>query len=167
MAIDLALDLSTTTGWALGDTSHAQPVRKYGRWLLERRPTLIPRDLQIGYRMSCLCGELDRAITVHQPDRVVFEAPLHRADHTSRLLICLAGAVEMVCDERKVMCEEGHLSQVRALVLPKATHKGQPMKSRVLSWARENGWSPEDDNVADALVLLRYCQILRGARVTA
>lgn len=167
MAIDLALDISTVTGWALGDTSHADPVRRYGRWILERRPSLIPRDLQIGYRMSCLAGEVDRAITVHQPDRVVFEAPLHRADGTSRLLIALAGVVEMVCDERKVLCEEGHLSQVRALVLPRAQVKGAPMKGRVMSWARENGWTPEDDNVADALVLLRYCQILRRGRVTA
>lgn len=165
-ATDLALDLSTKTGWALGRSGQNSPPL-YGRWVLPRRPTLIKRDLQIGYRMSCLAAQLTDAIAIHQPTRVVFEAPLHIADGSSRLLINLAGVVEMICDEHDLPCEEANISSVRLLVLGSGRLAARDKTERVMGFCRDQGWAPVDDNVADALILLRYLQIMRRARVTA
>jgi len=160
----LALDLSTTTGWAVGDSRPGSRI-DYGRWILERRPSNIPRDLQTGYRMRQLYGAVDDAISVHQVDMVIVEAPLHLADGTSRLLGNLAGVVAMVCDERSVRYEEEHLSKIRKLVLGSARSENFGGKAGIMRWARTQGWDPVDDNVADALVLLRYRHLLDRDRV--
>ena len=160
--LDFCLDLSTRTGWAAGAPGANRPPL-YGLWVLPRLPTMIARDLQIGYRMSCLAAKLEDAIAVHKPDRVVFEAPLHLADGSSRLLIALAGVVEMICCERKIRCEEAHVQAVRALVLGRG--RGVNPKARVMKFCAEQGWTPADDNVGDALVLLRYCHTMQRTRL--
>jgi Holliday junction resolvasome RuvABC endonuclease subunit len=161
---DLALDLSTRTGWAFGVAGSNEPP-KYGYWVLDRKPTLIERDLQIGYRMSCLASVLTDHIAIYRPDRITVEAPLHLADASSRLLICLAGAVAMVCEEEGVEYVDGHLSRVRKMVLGRSNWPN--VKAEVMRFCQAQGWSPADHNVGDALILLRYAHIMRRAHVMA
>ena len=142
----LALDLSTRTGWAFGSAGSG-PV--HGVWLLGKMS-------EGGRVFSCLMASLQDAIAVHQPDLVIMEAPLppqaQTAANTARLQFGLAAHVETVCFEHGVRLEEERAGDVRRAVL--GTFRAD--KSTIIEWCQRQGWTPAEDNDADALVLLRY-----------
>ena len=76
---------------------------------------------------------------------------------TARVLIGLAAVTEMICCEQGVPCEEAEVRTARQRVLGKQPRDG---KLGVMAWARSAGYHPQDDNAADALLLLRYRQLL-------
>lgn len=157
MPLILALDLSTRTGWALG-RDYESPI--HGVWVL-------PRMSDLGACLSALAGQLEDAIQVFHPDLVIMEAPLppqaQTAASTARLLLGLAGVTEMICQEQGVPCEEERADTVRKVVMGSARQD----KAAIIAWCRAQTWRPAEDNDADALVLLRYRQILSRSRVTA
>lgn len=154
----LALDLSTRTGWALG---RDQEAPRHGVWELS------PHDNSLGARFSALAASLEDALAVMAPDLVVMEAPLppqaQTAMYTARLQFGLAAVSEMICSERSVSIEEARADEVRSLVMGRA----RPGKEAIVAWCRTQGWSPAEDNDADALALLRYRHLLFRSRVTA
>lgn len=150
----LALDLSTRTGWALGTS----PRPKYGVWHLGTGGNH-------GRYFSALAAMLESFFAVTRPSLVVFEAPLPPAAPkmirstvaTARVLIGLAAVTEMICVEQGVPCEEAECRTARARVIGRQPRRG---KDGVMDWARSAGYHPQDDNAADALVLLTYRQLL-------
>jgi hypothetical protein len=104
-------------------------------------------------------------LAVARPGLVVYEAPLpHVAPrmmsssvNTVSLQFGLAKVVEMIAYEQSVRCEEASCRDARQKVLG---HQPKDGKAGVIAWCINQGWSPADDNAADALLLLRYRQML-------
>lgn len=154
----LALDLSTHVGWALG-RDFETPL--CGVWTLGKMVT------GLGRIASSLAGELEGTIQVHRPDALIFEAPLPQqkrdTQEIARLLIGLALVTEMICHEQGVPCTEEFPKTARQLVLG----NGNVSKDQIVNWCWSMGWSPADDNAADALLLLRYKHTLDRTRIMA
>lgn len=154
----LALDLSTKCGWAVGRDFEAP---RYGTWIL---PT---EHGGIGKRMSAFAASLEDAIQVMQPELVIVEAPLppqaQTAMASARIQFGLAAVAEMIALEQSVECEEARADDVRKLVFGRS----RLPKEQIVQWCRDQGWSPPDDNAADALALLRYRHILARSTVMA
>lgn len=153
----LALDLSTRTGWAVGE-DYASP--RHGVWVL-------PSMVNLGACTSALAASLEDAIAVFKPALVIMEAPLppqaQTAMNTARLQFGLAAVTEMICHERNVPCEEARADEVRLRLMGRA----RVDKETVIAWCREQQWRPAESNDADALALLRYRHVLARTRVTA
>jgi Holliday junction resolvasome RuvABC endonuclease subunit len=172
----LALDVSTRTGWSYAHWQQNEPP-VYGVWELGKTDNL-------GRLLSCMMSVLEDAIAVHQPSLVVFESPIVKNQTSARALLYLCGAVELACYENgPVECREAAAPTARKLVLGSGQfykrdgegaimtdRKGKRLsenKSVAIAWCRAQGWSPQDDNAADSLVLLKYAQIMRRSRVMA
>ena len=161
-ALTLALDLSTSIGWALG-APYETP--RHGIWALGKHG-------DCGRYFSSLANQLEQAIQVMRPDLIIFEAPLPPAapksirssTHTVRVLVGLAAVTEMICYEAKVKCEEADVREARQLVLGKQPTRG---KQTIVDWCRARGLEPGTDDAADALLLLQYRHILGRAKVMA
>lgn len=91
--------------------------------------------------------------------------PQRRRDtqQVARLLVGLAAVTEMIAFERKVPCSEEFPNNARKLVLGTAGVK----KEGIMSWCRYQGFTPQDDNAADAILLLRYKHLLGRMRIMA
>jgi hypothetical protein len=92
--------------------------------------------------------------------------------------------VELACYENgPVECREAAAPTARKLVLGSGQfykrdgegaimtdRKGKRLsenKSVAIAWCQSNGWNVNSHDMADALVLLRYAQIMRRSRVMA
>jgi Holliday junction resolvasome RuvABC endonuclease subunit len=93
-------------------------------------------------------------ISVHEPDEVWYETPIpsKNALHTMRLLMCLPAFAEELAHRRSIPCFEQGSSTARKAILG----RGNATKPDVVRWAVLKGHSPQDDNAADALLLLAY-----------
>lgn len=156
--IVLALDLSTRVGWAVG-RDRETPL--YGVIDLGRMSS------GLGRIFSCLAASVENMIAVHQPDAVIFEAPLPQqardTQQIARLLIGLAAVTEMVCFEKGIDPTEEFPKNVRKLVMG----NGSVNKAAIMEWCHAQGWKPQDDNAGDALVLLRYKHTLSRMKIMA
>ena len=165
----LALDISTRrTGWAFADGS-GKPV--YGLWLL-------PGMQSLGQLGAAFRNVLEDAIAVHKPDRLIFAPALFRdAQTAARALIGLAFTAELVAYDCSVRPFEIAEATARKQVLGPAVmsaiaragrkRKGsgsEVAKAAAMDWARGRGFSPQSDDVADALVLLEYDRLWRLSR---
>ena len=163
----LALDLSTRTGHACGRDRGAVTS---GVWKLGGM-----KQHGVGHCCSALAAALGDAIHREAPDLVIYESPLIPERQTrgdvARLLYGLCAVVEMVCLEcgmPREACEEATADEARKLVLGRVMRGSSGwIKDAVTAWAMSQGYSPYDDNEADALLLLRYRQILGRGRVMA
>lgn len=143
----LALDLSLTTGFALGHACDREPLS--GVWSL-------PSGNQ-GAAFDALEHNLADAIEVHAPSLVFMEAPLVAMVQTSaRLLLGLAAHVESTCWRYSVPCREETVQKIRLVATGRGHFKKGMAKAHVAEWCRNRGWSPCDDNAADALVAWQY-----------
>ena len=174
-----ALDLSLTTGWAVGRAGDSNHQPEGDVWRLPRMRSASGQS-QLGLVCSSLANVLEVWLYEYAPDRVVFEAPITRAQNTDRLLKYLCAMVELTCYEAGIPCFEASSYEARKAVLgirsfhkpvngagrmvwvkgkkgaPKTqVLKGDP-KEEVAIWCASQGYKPVDDNHADALLLLRY-----------
>lgn len=160
MALDamkiLALDLSSHTGWAIGSEDESP---RYGTKHIKG----------VAKNLGPFAHEFDlwlRKTLGHEggrPDRVVFEAPILARRSTvfiQRMLMGLAYHVELVCAELQIDCREADLQTIKHFW----TGNGAADKAQMIRMAELYGFSPEDDNAADALALWHYAQQLAGAR---
>jgi Holliday junction resolvasome RuvABC endonuclease subunit len=177
LGVVLALDLSTHVGFAVGrDHDNKPPI--YGGWELGKTDNL-------GRLLSCMMNMLEAAIAVHQPDLVIFESPIVKNQTSARALLCLCGAGDLACYEHgPVECREAAAPTARKLVLGSGqffkrdgdgaimtNRKGKRLSENkvvAIAWCQAQGWDPQSDDVADALVLLRYAHLMRrGGRPNA
>lgn len=143
-----ALDLGTRTGWACA-LPGAEPVHGHIR---------LPADRGDGAFFSAFRRFLLDHITVHAPRLIVYEAPLITASATSmatvfRLFGLAAHTVEMA-HIREVRCEPANNATVKKFV----TDNGRAKKPEVMDAIRARGWSPDDENEADALAVLLWAE---------
>jgi Holliday junction resolvasome RuvABC endonuclease subunit len=146
----LALDLATRLGWAFRSA--------------ERRVThgshKLPETAEdVGRFLNAYDLYLNDLITFHGPTIVAYEAPWVGPDthqNTARKLLCLAGHTEFVCRRRQIECREGNIPAVRKHFIGKGNAKRDEAKRLTMEVCRRRGWSPKNDDEADALALLDY-----------
>ncbi|PYF05007.1 hypothetical protein BJ122_102233 [Rhodopseudomonas faecalis] len=149
----LALDLAKTTGWAYGAPGE-EPI--YGSVTFGNENTTRARVLRN-------CREWMVSFLVASPARlVVFEAPLtpgqlqgHTNIDSIRLLIGIAETVDELLFDRADV-REARVSDVRTFFLGTNRIKRADAKDATKYKCRKLGWSPQDDNAADALALWCY-----------
>ena len=140
----LALDLGTTTGWALdhGDriSSGSQPF-KPGRY-----------DGG-GMRYLRFSRWLDELITLYPFDRVAFEeVRRHASTGSAHIHGGLLATLTSWCESRQIPYEGIPVGTIKK----HATGKGNAGKPAMIAAMKAKGHAPADDNEADALALL-YC----------
>lgn len=142
----LALDLGTTTGWALGKR--------------DEKGELIVSGIQVnkngrfeggGMRYLRFNRWLTEMIEEHGVKLVVFEeVRRHLGTDAAHVYGGLLGQLTATC-EAKGVAYEGHTVQA---IKKFATGKGNANKDAMMTAVKGWGYCPQDDNEADALALL-------------
>lgn len=150
----LALDLATTTGWAVDPPGPARRDAKpiNGALVL----SWDDNDFGPGYeRFACW---LEDAITVHAPDVLAFEAPVPRGDkrgfNAGRILLGLAAITELVATRMHVMPYEAHIQTVRKHFVG----NGGADKADVGFRCRALGWDVRTNDAADACAVWDFAR---------
>jgi crossover junction endodeoxyribonuclease RuvC len=150
----LALDLSSHTGFACGSVQEG---------IVESGTFHIPKTGEnVGLFLAHYRKWLDSTITRYEPWTVFFEAPVLPGRGKAGLLILrklysLAGLTELVTHDRSLDCREANTSDIVTHFCGKGSPRfGDARKKATIAKCRERGWSPRDDNEADALALLDY-----------
>lgn len=155
----LALDLATTTGWALG--------------LLGKKPR--SGSIKLGgagtsrpARYAALNDWLDSMNAAHGPfSEVVFESPLVEGQGRDRALLALGlvAHLELWCWDRDLRTSECMVASTRKAVLGRGTFPKGEAKGVVMAWCKSRGFDPQDDNAGDAIVLWSHLEMIRTARL--
>lgn len=160
----LALDLSSRVGWAACDERFWPAVTVLIGAHTERPEGVFSGVKRIGLpacSIGAFCDEFERwlndMIRVHQPDVVVFEAPILTGGKTSidtaRKLMALAAMTEMVTHRAGI----ARTYEVNVATVKKYwTGNGHAKKHDMIAAARARNFEPHDDNEADALALLHF-----------
>ena len=167
----LALDVATTTGFAIGPLQPSRTAVEVAAGHVFARPVsgekALPTGLGIGPTMARFVAWLHDLICVERPGIVVFEAPFVRGKDATRLLFGLSAAVEMVVADEQV----SRVYEVDAPTVRKHfCANGRATKADVLAACAALGWdiSGKRDNEADALAVYDYaCAKLWRKRVAA
>ena len=148
----LALDLGTTTGWALrsrdgsitSGTMTFRPSRFEGGGM---------RYLRFRAWLSEI-SHLARGI-----DRVVFEeVRAHAGTDAAHIYGGFLAHLTAWCEERELPYEGVPVGTIKRF----ATGKGNADKAAVIAALRERGFSPTDDNEADAIAILLWAKATTG-----
>lgn len=153
----LALDISSSTGWAVG-MPDGDPL--YGRHYLEHY-----QGEDIGRLVHIFGQWVGDMIWKHEVGHVIFEGPFiqEKTVMNARKVICLAGETERKAFELDITRAE----------LPIATNKlffagnGRASKYQMTLAARSYGWDPKNNDEADALGLWSYSANARHPEVFA
>lgn len=161
----LALDVATSTGWALG--APGRPAR-HGIY------TIQSRGERLGAYLSDYSFWLARKIVEGEPDRLVFEAPIITADTSlmmARKLYGLAGLTEMVALVNGMSPDQifeiessawrasflGSHYPVRRRGMPKGTMR-RLFKAAAATVCKLHGYTPVGEDDADALGIWTHAQ---------
>ncbi|MGD9884601.1 MAG: hypothetical protein AB7E70_21660 [Hyphomicrobiaceae bacterium] len=179
----LALDLATTVGWASAapgyravlPISARHGVQEWAANLALMRSgshRIAPPGAGLPEFFHAFDLWLADMITVHQPDLLIFEAPIIAGGKTSvetaRKLMGLAVLTELTGYRRSIpkVREENVIT-----VKKHWTGHGRADKRMMIDAARQRGFEPADDNAADALALADYAAAMierkQRARVQA
>jgi hypothetical protein len=157
----LALDLATRFGWCVGAPDAAP---RHGSVLLAGKLR--------AERYAALLDWLGDALAAHRFGEVVCEAPLVSGDFRGRdaamLALGLAAHVDLWCWDRAVRLRESvAVGSARKAVLGRGSFARGTAKSVVMDWARREGFTPADDNAADAILLWHHATGYRKQRELA
>lgn len=146
LPVILALDLGTTTGWAmrtrnaviLSGTRHFRPNRFEGG----------------GMRYLRFTGWLDDVVShAGGLDAVLFEeVRAHAGTDAAHIYGGFLATLSSWCEHREIPYEGVPVATIKRHV----TGKGNASKEAVTAAVRALGHHPEDDNEADAIALLRW-----------
>ena len=142
----LALDLGTTTGWA---------IRTAGGQILSGTQDFRPRRFEGGgmryIRFTDHLVEL--SMSAHGIGRVVFEeVRRHVGTDAAHVYGGFLATLTAWCEEHEVPYEGVGVGTIKRHV----TGKGNADKAAVIAAVRARGFKPADDNEADALALLLW-----------
>lgn len=151
----LAIDIGTTTGWALGTRDGST---RGGSESFAARRTEGPGQRWLKFRQ--FLSDTGRATGEIQV--VYYERVLH---HTAVQAAHVYGAFEAML---QIWCEVNQVRMVQVspgTIKKHWTGKGNADKAAMLEEARRRGHTPVDDNHADALALLSYAWAEEGKPV--
>lgn len=163
----LALDLATTTGWAVGRPG--EPIR-YGALKLGN----IANDQSL--RFATFSAWVFDAIEKNGVERVVFEAPrdprhmtkMNKMGQrvqltnfsTTRMLLGLCAIAEAEARRAGIKPNEVEAGKVRKHLFSGPAPRGQNIKRAVTARLNMLGFEPQDDNAADAIAIWLYASAL-------
>lgn len=138
----LALDLATRSGWAT-NINRTSGVQTFD----------VRRGESPGMRFLRCRGWLNemRAL-LGNIDVIVYEQAHHRGGAATACCVGLVSTVQAVAAEHDIELMAVHTGELKRW----ATGKGNAGKPAMIEAARQRGWSPVDDNEADAALLLEY-----------
>lgn len=147
MSAILALDLATQTGWAY----HANGLVSSGSESFSLRKNEGPGKRFLKFRTWLR----DQMVEV-KPERVVYEEVMRWSSGAAAKCYCgLLGVMQTECESKEIAYEGVHVGTVKKF----ATKKGNATKDEMIRAVQERGFSPVDDNEADALhILLLFCE---------
>lgn len=147
----LALDIASKTGWAFG----APNLRPTHGILALPAP-----GLDLGGHGAAFADGMADLLTVHQPSRIVIEAPFYQAKGQAITIEALLGLNMMahtIAYRWDLRIAKVPAVTARKAMLGRAQFGGRDEgKKAVMAWCRAQGWEPRDDNAGDALVLLAH-----------
>lgn len=148
----LALDLGTTTGWALQLTDGA-----VHSGTVSFRPSRFDGG---GMRFVRFRGWLDRVLTDAASIGAIYfeEVRRHIGTDAAQLYGGFPATLTAWCEQHAVPYEGVPVGSIKRHV----TGKGNADKSAVIAAVRARGFSPADDNEADALAILLWAIETRG-----
>lgn len=157
----LAIDLGRAMGWAVATDEAVEAWPRLGK--LSKGPIegvtygthhFKSRQAKLWVETSGMILEM---ISYCKCNAVAFESPTpnQRSLATARSLIGQATAVEMACYHAKVRVGERATNSIR-LHFTGSGKNDNKTKQRVLDTCAARGWTPEDNNAADALAILDY-----------
>ncbi len=139
----LSLDIASVTGWAISETEH-------GTWDFKTR-----KDESMGMKLLRFRAKLNEVNELTRFNLVVYE---RAAGHFKNSIIHeakLIGVVEEWCELNKIAYRSYSATEIKKF----ATGKGNAKKPDMVKAAQDKlGYDGEDDNVADALWLLKLAQ---------
>lgn len=148
----LALDLGTTTGFAIGEPGS---VTVTGTWGL--KPGRYDGG---GMRFVKFRARLDEINTAYGIDLVVFEeVRRHAGTDAAHVYGGLMATLQTWCEENSVPYEGVPVGTIKKF----ATGKGNANKDAMMAAVRGWGYEPADDNEADATALWHYRAIELGS----
>jgi Holliday junction resolvasome RuvABC endonuclease subunit len=144
----LALDCSTSVGWAFFKAHGAAPM--CGTW---KAPSTWSIE-DYGSRFAKFHDWLCDMLTTLEPNVLAFESPVlprgsmdfPTTEHTLRTLIGLVSVAELVAKLRGVRCREVNVSTAKKAL----TGNGRAQKSDMIVAATNRGFGVADDHQADA-----------------
>ena len=175
----LALDLATRLGWAYAGPAalSSWPLTAMEAAAMPSPPAVsgwfrLPKTgPDVGWFLDAYHDFLTNSLDLHLPALVVFEAPWvgpNTAQDTARKLLSLAGHTEFVCRRRRLDYREANNATVRKHFIGKGRGDRATLKRLTIDACKARGWSPENDDEADALGLLDYAVACwRPGRVAA
>lgn len=143
--VTLALDLGTKTGWALGgaDVPVVSGVQSFAN----------DRFSGGGMRYLRFRRWLDEIAGAHRLSRVSFEeVRAHRGTDAAHVYGGLMGQLTAWCEEKALPYGAVPVGTIKRF----ATGKGNAGKPAMIAAVESWGFTPADDNEADALALLHY-----------
>ena len=148
----LCLDLARKLGWCAG-VPGAHP--EYGTVELQGRSH--------GVVYADLIRWLHALIRQHHPAEIAIEAPLGSSQGLSatRLAYGLAAHLHLLAHQHGITVREEPVWRTRREVIGRSDFPAGTAKSEAIAWCRANGFAPEDDNAADAIVLFKHRERLR------
>jgi hypothetical protein len=159
----LALDVATTTGWAVGLLGDVRP--RCGQWPL---PRVHPHRLVLGAKVTALENTLSRFIEAEQVGLVVIaERFVGRSQAQIRTSFALDGAVESECN-RAGIAMRVHPEQTVRNEMHGRHPRGTDWKALALLWCEREGIAVSGHDAADAALLWRWTrdELVRQARVS-
>jgi Holliday junction resolvasome RuvABC endonuclease subunit len=138
----LALDLATQTGWAY----KANGLISSGSEGFKLKKNDGPGMRFLKFR-SWLRDQIDSV----KPQVVVYEEVMRWSSGAAAKCYCgLLATVQTECEAKEIPYEGVHVGTIKKF----ATKKGNATKEQMIKAAMEQGFTPKDDNEADAIHLL-------------
>jgi hypothetical protein len=168
----LALDLSTSVGWAFGESADLIP--KWGVWVLPGP------EHSLGLRFNSFRNAIEDALDKFQPDEVWVERPIPQRDNNvvagEMTLGLHAHLSQMIFDartddNRELRFERPSVDMVRSKVIGRSRLTEAERKARmkvkptiVKPWIEKMGWGIDHPDAADAAIVWAYAIGLRAPR---
>jgi hypothetical protein len=138
----LALDMATKTGWAT-NVKRTSGIQTFD----------VRRGESPGMRFLRCRGWLTEMINLlGDIDPIVYEQAHHRGGAATACCVGLVSTVQTFAAEHDTELMAVHTGELKRW----ATGKGNAGKPQMIKAAKARGWSPADDNEADAQLLLEY-----------
>jgi len=139
--IILALDIASKTGWAVIDEN--------GKII--RSGTEVFKDKERGAKLSSFMSWLSLVCSTYSPSCIIAEKPFFRGSGT-RLLMPMVGIAELMASRSKA----AFLEVSNVTIKKHLTGNARAEKEEMIKAIQDKGYSPTDDNEADAIALALY-----------
>jgi Holliday junction resolvasome RuvABC endonuclease subunit len=145
----LALDMATKTGWAVSDPEGATS----GVQVFDVRRGESPGMRWL--RFDAWLEQVHILATARHPMGVlVYELAHHRGGASTAVGVGFATKAQEFAARHNIELMPVHTATLKKF----ATGSGKADKDAMIAAARARGWTPQDDNEADALWLLEYAK---------